>query len=418
MFAGIGALGSTVKSAGLKAVGAIDDIAYKQAMAAIKTVMTAGEAADAVSGGVIALQGAATGNPVGVIAGLASIGTVDVPGKVTKEIAEELAEEGLEKVTKEAVEELAEEGIERVAKEAVEEVAEEAVEKITRETIEHTAREAVEETVEQAARDVIEEASEATGKQMDEVLGEGVGHAQAASALDSLNIKTPEDATLPAAELLPRLHAAKETIESVCDLERLPKVNVEIRELPTRNIDGDTINANGRYTRSLEPGQPALIEIDPRGSAPELSLAHETGHDFDNAFGVLDPTSGERLMGSQAALRGLLKPELQNAYNEVFKAITSSQTYSNLKTALYYATENSYTGMISFTEYLMEPEELFARSYAQHIATRSGNEILVNQVELAAQPIYRHISRAWPSNDFETIDRAFDRLLKVTGMRK
>jgi hypothetical protein len=223
---------------------------------------------------------------------------------------------------------------------------------------------------------------------------------------------------LPAAELLPRLHAAKETIESVCDLERLPKVNVETKELPTREIDGVALYTDGQYVRQAEPDALANVYIDPRGPGPEFALAHETGHHIDDqAFGAIDPETGIWLLGSSAYKKGLLQKDVQEAYEQLFDAIHSSQTYRYLKGSLAQAIDNEYNDMIKYTQYLLMDEELLARSYAQYVTIRSGNDILARQLEDALIPRY-NVTKMWYAQDFDKIANAFEHLFRIAGMRQ
>lgn len=64
--------------------------------------------------------------------------------------------------------------------------------------------------------------------------------------------------------------------------------------------------------------------------------------------------------------------------------------------------------------YLLHPEELFARSYSQWAAMRSGDATLVRELARAGRGAY---PEQWTTDDFQAIARAFDRLIERLGWR-
>jgi hypothetical protein len=68
-------------------------------------------------------------------------------------------------------------------------------------------------------------------------------------------------------------------------------------------------------------------------------------------------------------------------------------------------------------EYLLRPEEMFARAYAQYIARRSGQRELLAELagERAALLSGRVYHTQWADEDFATILETFDRLLAEKG---
>ena len=68
-----------------------------------------------------------------------------------------------------------------------------------------------------------------------------------------------------------------------------------------------------------------------------------------------------------------------------------------------------------YTSYLLNPKELWARSYAQYIAKKSGNATMLAQLDSVrnSDPFYG--SRQWQDADFEAIASAIDALFKDKG---
>jgi hypothetical protein len=65
-------------------------------------------------------------------------------------------------------------------------------------------------------------------------------------------------------------------------------------------------------------------------------------------------------------------------------------------------------------DYYLHPEELFARSYRQWAVTRSGDPLLLAQLQRAQRAT---LPEQWRDDDFAAIAAAFDRLTKRLGWR-
>ena len=63
--------------------------------------------------------------------------------------------------------------------------------------------------------------------------------------------------------------------------------------------------------------------------------------------------------------------------------------------------------------YLLNTEELFARSFAQYIATRSGDKIMLSQAKSYSNTLYG--ARQWDDDDFKPIAAEFDAYFKSIG---
>jgi len=74
----------------------------------------------------------------------------------------------------------------------------------------------------------------------------------------------------------------------------------------------------------------------------------------------------------------------------------------------------------NYVRYLQRTPEVFARSYAQYIAIRSGNEALMTQLRTARKRNEAGIGyqTVWDDDDFVPIAAAFDDLFKEKGWTK
>ena len=65
-------------------------------------------------------------------------------------------------------------------------------------------------------------------------------------------------------------------------------------------------------------------------------------------------------------------------------------------------------------EYLLDVKELWARSYAQYIAIKSGNKAMLSQLKTQQNDIL-YGERQWSKADFKPIMDEIDKLFKAKG---
>lgn len=163
---------------------------------------------------------------------------------------------------------------------------------------------------------------------------------------------------------------------------------------------------------------------------PALTTVHEFGHYLDwTVFGTRSEPSGDwgDMVGRpQQGSRGLWYQGLgDDTLTPVMTAIKESDVYSQLENfksvSLPWPGDESGTKVVydyQTTRYLREPEELFARGYAQWVAERSGNEEMLRGIEdYRVATRAGHAAQAWERDDFEPIGKAFDNLFQGKGWR-
>ncbi|MEL7169315.1 MAG: hypothetical protein AAGN64_08195 [Bacteroidota bacterium] len=131
---------------------------------------------------------------------------------------------------------------------------------------------------------------------------------------------------------------------------------------------------------------------------PELSLAHELGHFLDQQG--LSPR-GFRDYASESSDTLLDTWRTAIETSDAYKRVVAIEA-----TGLDPVTGTAYR--TAHAEYLLRPRELFARSYAQYLATRSGNRQMREQLDeiLGSAEDFEH----WTDDDFAPIADAFDHL--------
>jgi len=81
---------------------------------------------------------------------------------------------------------------------------------------------------------------------------------------------------------------------------------------------------------------------------------------------------------------------------------------------VFFRVDSTYVG------FLMRAPELWARSYAQYVATRSGDAILKAQLAVACErlPGMPYYPEQWDDDDFAPIAEAIDELFRGKGWRR
>lgn len=131
------------------------------------------------------------------------------------------------------------------------------------------------------------------------------------------------------------------------------------------------------------------IGIKSEGYWPHMTFLHETGHAL--SFYILDDTIGDKAATSMI-------------FSEWRKAVDQSRRIKYLRKVL------------SPDHYLLSYSEIFARSYAQHIAISSKDPIILSELEkIGAKKGYTQ--RVWNSEDFLHISMQIDRILLYRGLK-
>jgi len=201
---------------------------------------------------------------------------------------------------------------------------------------------------------------------------------------------------------------ALETIDAVHGDGTLPEIPVKTQS---------NIQAYGQYTH-FAGGGPRDITINGKGDHLQSTLAHEVGHFLDH-MGI----------GEAGKFASESSPLLQE-WRQVVKASQAVQTLQdkfarpeNYAATVTVANANgqqlTYNTAPSPTHlrYLLSEREMWARSYAQYVATRSGNETMLAQIENQRKD-QMYGERQWASEDFQPIATAIDNVFRGLGWQK
>ena len=145
------------------------------------------------------------------------------------------------------------------------------------------------------------------------------------------------------------------------------------------------------------------------GDHKHLTLAHEIGHWLDHIG-----------LGQSAVWGTTNRTQEMRAF---FDSVLASKEHAKIKAVVDSATITGADGVVvklnrnsrAYTYYvdLLDPKELWARSYAQYIATRSGDEVLL--AELARETKKANVFKQWDDDDFAPIASSIDVLFKSKG---
>lgn len=145
---------------------------------------------------------------------------------------------------------------------------------------------------------------------------------------------------------------------------------------------------------------------------PRLTIVHEVGHFIDNqAVGLLGVNSsvndGSPLRSVMDAIRSTRShAQLESLVGRKQVLIQRHNEPRPRRTAL----------KEGHAEYLLQPQELFARAYARYVAVRSGDAALLEELNLS----HRHedaliYGDSWTDEDFHPVAKALDELFTSLG---
>lgn len=168
-------------------------------------------------------------------------------------------------------------------------------------------------------------------------------------------------------------------IDKVHDDGKLPRITLNDR------VDNDAL---GVYVAN-NWGRATRIGVSSDGPWKRLTAAHEIGHFIDHQ--ALD-------------VPGMFASEKSEAMKKWRRAILKSAALAAIKAAPI----GSYG-----KKYFTSKRECFARSYAQWIATRSGDAAMLAEVQKALNGLQPW--RQWTAEDFEPIAKALDEVFASKG---
>ena len=197
---------------------------------------------------------------------------------------------------------------------------------------------------------------------------------------------------------LPKSGLAKNAVNMVLsEIDKLHSAS-ELPEISVKN--SSSYKFQGRYVYHVG-GKPIEIVISKASVNPELTAAHEIGHFIDHQA-LWD-------IGSYASVKS---PRLAKWREAIDASVATNNLKSVLKNHSDYRVRNK-------ASYYLSSYEQWARSYAQWVAIRSNNAIMIEQVKkIIAQdhPAYR-VSQ-WDDADFEPIAAAIDEIFTNLGWLK
>lgn len=160
----------------------------------------------------------------------------------------------------------------------------------------------------------------------------------------------------------------------------------------------------GGYGHNPYADTASHIELSRKGKTPELTMAHEVGHFLDH-----------KALGGKGFATGTPGPDVD--VDRVMAAIRASQAHAGLEQLKQGGPPGLPPGMVQVghVEYLLEPHELWARAYAQWVATKSQDARMLAQLDTHLDPNALYKGRQWAHADFQPVLEAFDMLMENRG---
>ncbi len=199
---------------------------------------------------------------------------------------------------------------------------------------------------------------------------------------------------LPGHLLARRIRRFLEMVDAVHTATNLKPVAVEMNPF-VQGAVFDTYTGTGPYT----------IYLNPHGSHVELSLVHEVGH-FLEWQCIPKSGFGQRSFKSDPLFAAWLQAvrESQNVNRLLDLRDAESQESSVQKTA----------------NYLLDEQELWARSYSQYVAVKMLSPVLMQQTAAENKVITGKIQFKpyWDAADFHAVRSEIDKVFQALGWVK
>lgn len=200
----------------------------------------------------------------------------------------------------------------------------------------------------------------------------------------------------------PGIREALAAVDSVMTFPAMPTIPIQIVPVIKDGSAGAYVRQRGEALRRIEIAEDAEY--------PELTAIHEVAHSLDD--GGLSETEG---WASETDSR--LEP-LRQAWENTgaVRALRAGLETDKMMATLPNGGTFAFPLLPEEREncrYYLQGRELFARSYAQYIAVKSQNRVLLGQVRRRRESVegrFYHVQ--WTASDFQAVSEAFDTLWK------
>jgi hypothetical protein len=176
-----------------------------------------------------------------------------------------------------------------------------------------------------------------------------------------------------------------------------------LKNIPFEQVSGEKYEA--ALMRDPKTLHPKSIKVSDQAKGPAISVVHEMGHYLDSyAIGRKGIFTSE---------------EIGSVFDGFLRAANDTDAIKELRRRNIEGTfmkggEQRTLSPKGFehTEYLLEPKEIWARAYAQYIATRSGSTILKQDLEKSLlRSKDSGIPYQWDEKDFVLMGKEMDKLM-------
>ena len=203
---------------------------------------------------------------------------------------------------------------------------------------------------------------------------------------------------------------AREAVRAIDAVHHLPGLPV----VPIQAMESPRPGHNGTYRRTRR-NVPVRIEISEATTTPRLTTAHEIGHMVETAA-----VPGAK---SEDGTRDWEKDEVMARWKAAVDASRAVRWLRSIRGKHVVVPRPDGTGEdrvkadVAHIDYLTRYDELWARSYAQYIATRGGSEAMKAEARsMLTTPTNIHGSQ-WADDDFGPIASAIDDLFRRLGWK-
>ena len=210
---------------------------------------------------------------------------------------------------------------------------------------------------------------------------------------------------VPDSEEYAPVRAVVAAAEAVMTFPAMPAISVRIVSAVNGGGEGAYVRRRG--------GPPLRIEIAEQAEHPELTAAHELAHYLDDCgFGTPEGWASE-----QEPRLEMLRQAWEDT--DAVRALRAGLETGQLTARLPGGALVEFALMPEEREncrYYLQERELFARSFAQYVADRSKNRVLLHQVRQRRESVEgRFYQVQWAEDDFRGVAQAFDQTLEEYG---
>jgi hypothetical protein len=199
-------------------------------------------------------------------------------------------------------------------------------------------------------------------------------------------------------------------VEALADIDAIHTDGL-LPEIESVSSNSNSVDGFFRY-KTADPMDGPEISVSERSDSKDLTAAHEIGHAID----VVGVGQGKTVVDSNQEFKAWRKAINDSNPIKFLKSLLTKTSLTLEYEGRSITVDLSRKEIKKHIRYLLKPEEIWARSYSQFVASRSSRPIMKKQLQKEMESLEGFVFKTqWPDSEFAPIDAAIEEAFRSLG---